>query len=374
MREATNNEYPRWAIWENVPGAFSSNKGYDFRTVLEEINESEIPMPENGKWATAGMVELFGRQTAWRVLDAQFWGVPQRRKRIFLVTDFRGTSAVEILFKPESLFGDFAESREAREGIADGFENSVDGASRVCGVAIGKKRQKPDACYCKYGTERDVVLFEPRSQDGVPRIHGNVSPTLNTAQGGQRQPCVFVGHGIKTNAHAHRKNHCRISAVDSVFGFCPDNSITAGGVGLEEEKTATLSTTKRMGVAIACSQRDEVRGINDCTELTTYTPSGFADYREGVGTLKANGGDLGGGSCGFCNKCFAPAAQTHTVRRLTPKECERLQGFPDGWTEFGFDGKAISDTKRYAALGNSVAIPCVEYIMSNIARVHCNIK
>ena len=107
MRMATNNEYPRFILWENVPGSFSSNKGHDFRIVLEEIAEAEIPMPSGGRWAKTGMVELHDRQISWRVLDAAGWGVPQRRKRVFLVCDFRGKRAREILFKPESLRRDF---------------------------------------------------------------------------------------------------------------------------------------------------------------------------------------------------------------------------------------------------------------------------
>ena len=95
MREKTDGEYPKYIIWENVAGAFSSNKGEDFRRVLEEITEARIPMPTSGKWASAGMVGVEGaggdlRTVAWRQLDAQFWGVPQRRKRIYLVTDFAG--------------------------------------------------------------------------------------------------------------------------------------------------------------------------------------------------------------------------------------------------------------------------------------------
>ena len=88
MRECTAGEHPRFFVWENVPGAFSSNKGMDFRAVLEEIGACEVPMPPNGRWANAGMVECDACQIAWRVLDAQHWGVSQRRRRIFLVADF----------------------------------------------------------------------------------------------------------------------------------------------------------------------------------------------------------------------------------------------------------------------------------------------
>ena len=107
MRESTGGAYPRFFVWENVPGAFSSNKGADFRTVLEEITESTIPVPRSGKWAKAGLVRSSQCDIAWRVLDAQYWGVPQRRKRIFLIADFRanGERRPEVLFESQSLQG-----------------------------------------------------------------------------------------------------------------------------------------------------------------------------------------------------------------------------------------------------------------------------
>ena len=125
MRDATNNEYPRYIMWENVPGAFSSNKGNDFRVVLEEITQTEIPMPQGGKWTTAGMVELPECQVAWRVMDSQFWGVPQRRKRIFLIGDLRGFRAGEILFECKSLLGDSQQSCEEGEGIASDPQGGI---------------------------------------------------------------------------------------------------------------------------------------------------------------------------------------------------------------------------------------------------------
>lgn len=102
MRAATNDVYPRFAVWENVPGAFSSSCGADFLAMLEELLECKVPMPESGKWASAGLIRANGRELAWRVIDAQFWGVPQRRKRIFMVCDYLGECAGEILFN-ESL-------------------------------------------------------------------------------------------------------------------------------------------------------------------------------------------------------------------------------------------------------------------------------
>jgi DNA (cytosine-5)-methyltransferase 1 len=125
MRMCTGGKSPRFFVWENVPGAFSSNKGADFRSVLEEIGACEIPTPQHGKWANAGMVECDECQIAWRVLDAQYWGVPQRRRRIFLVADFAasGRCAGEILFEPEGVCGDSATGARARERAARGTED-----------------------------------------------------------------------------------------------------------------------------------------------------------------------------------------------------------------------------------------------------------
>ncbi len=261
MRDATAGKYPRFIIWENVPGAFSSNGGQDFRAVLEEISQTEIPMPASGKWAEAGMVRVGEREIAWRVLNAQYWGVPQRRKRIFLVADFRGHLAGEILFLEQGLRGDSQESRKEREEVAQ------------CITAGTGRRYDPE-------TETLIpVLFEPRSQDGVPRIHSNgICPTLNTMQGGQRQPCV--------------------AAVD-------------------------------------------VRNLYETPELSR--------------TLQAK--NTGGYSLNYQN----PVRVGYAVRRLTPTECERLMGFPDDWTAGG------SDTVRYKALGNSIAIPPLEWIMQRLS-------
>ena len=104
MRRNTHGEYPKYVVWENVPGAFSSNKGEDFRCVLEELAKIKdyravVPSPPKGKWKNAGYIMGDDWSLAWRVMDAQFWGVPQRRRRIALVVDFRGQSAPEILVK-----------------------------------------------------------------------------------------------------------------------------------------------------------------------------------------------------------------------------------------------------------------------------------
>lgn len=144
MREKTNGRFPTVAIWENVPGAFSSNRGEDFRVVLEEMcrvkdSSAVIPRPPQGGggtvWADAGSILADGYSVAWRVLDAQFWGVPQRRRRIFLVADFAGQSAEKILFERDGLSRSFAESRKSWQGITDDTERSV-GTTVRGGIAL----------------------------------------------------------------------------------------------------------------------------------------------------------------------------------------------------------------------------------------------
>lgn len=138
MRCATNGRYPQIAIWENVPGAFSSNGGEDFRVVLEELcrikdPDADIPRPpkKGGKhrWPTVGSILGDGYSLAWRTLDAKYWGVPQRRRRIFLVFDFGGQCAAEISFKREGLSRDFAAGRKTRKAIPGTAEGGVGTAS-----------------------------------------------------------------------------------------------------------------------------------------------------------------------------------------------------------------------------------------------------
>ena len=125
MRKATNGEYPKWFVWENVPGAFSSNKGHDFRAVLEEITETDIPMPDSGRWSKGGLVRSPKCNVAWRTLDAQYWGVPQRRARIFLIAGFGADSRPEVLFEPESVPRNTESGGKEGQGTATGAENNI---------------------------------------------------------------------------------------------------------------------------------------------------------------------------------------------------------------------------------------------------------
>jgi len=170
MRCATNGLYPKFAIWENVPGAFSSNNRQDFRAVLEEIMESEIPMPKSGRWATAGMVRGNGRSVAWRVLDAQYWGVPQRRRRIFLVADFGGQRAGEILFEPQSMSGDTTASGEAGEEVAATAGAGIDCTGSGIAGAVTGKWAKGTGGFA--GNERHKLICEPVAMRGREGCNG----------------------------------------------------------------------------------------------------------------------------------------------------------------------------------------------------------
>lgn len=152
MRNATGGIHPRFVIWENVPGAFSSNGGMDFRAVLEEYTETGIPMPKSGRWATAGLVRSRRCDVAWRCLDAQYWGVPQRRNRIFLVVDFAetGRCAAEILFKSEGVCGNPTSGEGTRQGFTGTAKEGVAGTGDSGGmetqgaVKTDKKSTTPD--------------------------------------------------------------------------------------------------------------------------------------------------------------------------------------------------------------------------------------
>ena len=203
MRCATNGEYPRYIVWENVPGAFSSNKGDDFRCVLEsvcQIKDETAVIPQPDKWQPAGEIVGDDYSIAWRVMDAQYWGVPQRRKRIFLVADFTGRSAGKILFDSEGLSGYFAASLRAWQETA---------------CRSGESPDSPSLCLNDQGGSRIDVTEE-------------VTNTLRAEA--HHPPCVMEN---KETTGALRTE--KYSA-----GFCTEHSAKARSIGYEEEKSPTL--------------------------------------------------------------------------------------------------------------------------------------
>ena len=337
MRDATRGASPRFCVWENVPGAFSSNGGEDFRSVLEEIakiSDKDISIPgpssEYG-WTVSGGIMGDVYSLAWRVLDAQYWGVPQRRRRIFLVADFGGRCAGEILFERKSLHGDIAAGHKAWE------KDSPDIASRavvaILPVITGSLRARADSSPCIDNGQPFVCAAFMGGQGakaGSIAYNEKIAPTLKgAASGGNQIPCIIydaIGNGGNNVPLAVHQNQCGEVRVGNVA-----NTINTNG-----------NASGRNAPIVAVMQ-----GFGDYKETGVASSLKSRDFKYATDLVADN----------FC------------VRRLTPTECERLQGFPDGWTEYGHDGKQISDSQRYKALGNSVAIPCVDFIFRNIQRV-----
>ena len=403
MREATHGEKPRYAVWENVPGAFTSNGGEDFKAVLEAIigvieeKAPSVPSPEQGRWPPADLLVGDGWSVAYRVLDAQYWGVPQRRKRIFLVADFAGDSAPKVLFDSEGMSGYSHESFRAWQRAASGAEAGAGEAGR------------------------GIPVINPQGSSGIT-ITEDVTATL-IAQDHGHHPAV-LGEPLKA------------------AGFLTESSATAHTIGYEEEMSPTLRAGNVPG-ALALEK-----------EPTERTPFGIGSYsseawksenpRAGIyeaetsRTLDQSGGSPVPNQGGMAIvETYAMTTGYYTqveeektppllardykdpavvndrkdssaeyrVRRLTPTECARLQGFPDWWCanletenpseeEIVFweevfetyrkitnpDGKPktrkqivkwlqapYTDGSEYRLWGNGVAEPVVFFIMAGVA-------
>ena len=362
MREATHGRYPRFALFENVPGALSSAGGRDFAAVLQSFTKTEIPMPYSGRWANAGMVRGGGVDLAWCVYDAQYFGTAQRRRRLFLVCDFAGKCAGEILFVPKSLRGYFEAGGTPRQGLAAFAESRPD--------AAGGQLVRPPAvtmrirCGCEGGgkgpllqveksgtlaTGNDQYLFAPQTveilndQGGASLTveRSGLSPTLRSQTHGNL-PVVAAGFDLQQITS--KTNRSTLRPVQPTL------------CGTGQPHVVTMATGQANAEVLA----DIAPTLNCNHEQPLLVHPQIA------GTLCASGAGLSrpagmGSETDFCITSYADLI----VRRLTPLECERLQGFPDFWTERG-GGRSISDTSRYQMLGNSIAVPCVAYIMQGI--------
>ena len=429
MREATNGEYPKWAVWENVPGALSSHNGEDFRQVLESLirvqePEADVPLPAGGRWLPAGEIMGDGYALAWRILDAaQGWGVAQRRKRVFVVLDLAGGRAGEVLFESEGLSGYTPPGAKARQGAAGGAEDSA-GAAGFCyesgeasrGIGYQEEESPTLRCWKPPG----VAVREPPLTLKI----------RSGCDGGGKG--VLIQHDLSATLGCHN---------DQTL-FAPK----AFGVGSAESKgmlspnpksgfyeAATSRTLDRSGGNACCNQGGMVvvspaysirpmvntqtqqeqtpslmaRDSKDpllvslpsyCLDRACFTSGENAQYRlsvraEVAATLVAEGPGA-----------ISAPPEEYLVRRLTPLECCRLQGFPDGWTEhleteepgeqeiarwvgvfedwYRAQGKTAraspgkiakwlknprTDSAEYKAYGNSVAVPCVFFLLAGVA-------
>ena len=532
MRKATDGKYPKYAVWENVPGAFSSNGGEDFRTVLEElikVAEPKAVMPEvpRGGWAYADSYSGNGWSIAYRVFDAQYWGVPQRRRRIYLVADFRGECAEEVLFKRQGLRGYFTEGRTPWQRVAQNAERSI-GADDCESRGTVKATIGFDAYnQAVTGDVAKSLTAKSSDADHIPVVVTDKPITFEPGIAQREGGHIYEGVCGTLRANAG-DNH---PAVAYAAGFCTEHSATSRGVGFQEECAPTLragvtpaltysienhpadsrvnldesgkvqTLTSRMGTgggnvpmvmevlgldrasfnqgknaqfdftitedgteptltargpgAVAYCLQDKSIGrkeANSChgmgyAEERAYALTGvdrhavayctdvgwlnseadtsptllarmhkdphLVSYWDGgqtVGTLTAN--NAGGNQRMPDKENFNCVIQTekptrYIVRRLTPTECARLQGFPDCWghpdhkdtftkeeyefwldvrnTHASINGKATknytkdqmvkwynklhTDAAEYKMWGNGIALPCALYVMQGIAEV-----
>lgn len=385
MRNATNGTRPRFMVWENVPGAFSSNKGGDFAAVLEEtihVVEPEAPcvdVPERG-WPTWGQYRDVGGRwsVAWRVLDAQYWGVPQRRRRIALVADFGGSAAGEILFNRKSVSRDSEPCGETREGAAAGTESGA-GDSVWCLQGNGIDRSDTAGCNGRGWRENQSYTLNTVDRPAVARLtpwdHQNeriydengVFHTLNAGEkAGQSRDGVLCAYSFDSLASNSMKSKnpnsgCRKTDIAKTLDTSdarPDKN--QGGMAIFDMSHANHVISECGEIAPALVARMGTGG-NQVPITMRYRSFGDYEPSEHAPTLKArNTADNSDVVCG------------RFVRRLTPLECERLQGFPDGWTDIGdwTDSKGrtrkTSDAARYKAIGNSIALPPWKWVLKRL--------
>ena len=491
MRCATDGRYPRYIVWENVPGAFSSNKGADFQSVLEEIcsvKGYEVDPARPAKWPAAGEIVADDFSLAWRVFDAQHWGVPQRRKRIYLVADFAGGSAGKILFESEGVSGYTPQGFCPWKGTAGTFEESVRASGCVCLNDQGGSRMDV--------TEEVAETLRAENHGHPPCVMGaagfctehsaqargigyeeETSPTLRA---GTVPAAVYENHSQDTRYTGPLET---VPTVNATYGMGGNNQpfvvetpktlkirsgCEGGGKGalIQDNKSATLGCNNDQALFVP-----KVYGIcsKDSNAMKSDNPkSGFYEA-ETSRCLDANGGNptcnqggmavvaLQGSMIGRADKngpqgsgvnedvsftldaadrhavayCMTTGSYTQTlkeqsptlmardykdppvvnetepeyiVRRLTPTECARLQGFPDWWCaglgtdeqteeeiEFWTEVFEIhrsvmgtsskpksrnqiikwlknphSDSAEYKMWGNGVALPNVYFVLSGI--------
>ena len=396
---------PRYMVWENVPGAFSSNKGKDFAAVLEEIIkivEPEAPgieVPEKG-WPTWGGYhdEVGGRwSVAWRTHDAQYWGVPQRRRRISVVADFGGDTAGEILFERKSVSGHPAESGTARERLAGdaerGFNPAVRDVTTYClqGNVIDRadtagcngKGWREDASYTLNTVDRPAVVAHAVELDmthacDVIRECGEQVPALQARMGtcGNQVPLTYgIGNGQANEASimAEEVSQTLNTMHDAQAILYQPKSAMEENWAESETKNALRAGESKVSHAVVCEDISHtLRAKAGCAyreDAETYICSA-------VDCWNGKESDVGGtlqARTGHTLNANGVVRSNMVVRRLTPLECERLQGFPDGWTDIGdytdSTGKKrkTSDSARYKALGNSIALPFWRWMFCRMA-------
>ena len=464
MREETNGEKPRYIVWENVPGAFSSNAGADFKSVLEAVigikePACEVPAPGKNGWPYADVYLGDGWSVAYRLLDAQFWGVPQRRARIFLVADFGGERAGDILFKSEGLSGYSAEGFEAWKRAAGNPEGSFRAAGGICLNDQGGERMEVSEGVS--GTLRAQDHGHPpvvmaagfcTEHSAASRSIGYEDETSPTLRAGVVPAAIALEHH-PADSRIGIEDGCTIQTLTSRMGtgggnvplvMAPDEAVPFGISSASSH--AMLSDNPHAGIYEARTSRTlDLNGGNPGCSQGGIAVVEKAYPIEGNGQRPSHKGDgwndsdtmytlnatekhgvaapvYHGGKASYLTRFSDdPALDTlvatdykeppvvshepfYIVRRLTPTECARLQGFPDWWCkgletekpteeDIAFwtevfetyretvtkakkpktDKQIIKwlknphlDSAEYRLWGNGVALPCVWFVLSGI--------
>ena len=457
MRCKTNGRSPRWAVWENVPGALSSANGRDFREVLESLiriknPEADVPMPDSGKWMPAGEILGDNYSLAWRTLDAsKGWGVAQRRKRIFAVLDFDGQCAGSVLFESEGLSGYTPPRCETRQGTARGAEKGageaglclndqgcsrmdvtremtstlraeahhppcIMGASGFCTEHSADSRsigyREEESPTLRAGVTPGVAIEYNPTDSRIKVKEDGICQTLcsRMGTGGNNIPLVFGISADKSNAMLSDNPHSGIYEANTSRTLdCNGGSPACNQGGMMIVKPVCDGSFCIQGSMIGRKDENGPQGdgINQDVSFTLNTIDRHAVYAVTTGEFTAVGQEQTPPLMARDWKdppVVGRPCEEYLVRRLTPDECCRLQGYPDGWckdlesedpnedeilfwTEVFREWDAIngkpdkvrsrnailkwltapnSDAAEYKAYGNSVAVPCVFFVLAGI--------
>jgi DNA (cytosine-5)-methyltransferase 1 len=343
MRRATKNEYPRAVVWENVTGALSSSQGNDFAEVLDVL-------------AKSGAVDI-----SWRVLDAQHFGVPQRRRRVFLVAGYRrGVDFGEVLAVCEGGSGDLEAGSESGQDAAGSSEESTGADSgnviftRQVVNCVSAKWAKGTGGPAGDEDQNLVVMIERAGKPGGgkgPLLSYDKSLTLKTANTQVLfQPEPFV-------------KRRRAASVEDYETWASAQELPAPTLNVADNTGDTRATVLTVHGKVAHTLTAEGHDASEDGTGRGTPVIAFDDYNQSVSsthhTLRAGPQAAGSGAI----------EQKLVVRRLTPRECERLMGWPDDHTRWDEHGNELKDSPRYRACGNGVATPVARYVAERLAKV-----